>query len=442
MLVAQLGAGAGDSLIAQAGARQQCHPAHHDALDEPSAQLSAPDIAHGDPASLFSFAVGPHGHPFHCHAGHRLFTAVTGSAGARLRFSTVSSGQLQQDPRAFLDALVQVDVPGDSLFTVRFAGGTWHQFVPADGHGHSALFALSCHPDETGGVLSAEQRELVAQGQATIASLTEVLPPAVEALLQHADLRSDAVPTVTLSLVDVPDSPWQRARAAIRRHCGRVRQLLARLPLRGSIATQVRLPTIEMLPQVPPTAVLPGHLPGPVHFQDAHRMQLDLRQLRADTPHGVLVDLLQAFIASPPRGVSSLMRLRNALVAPLGLRTSPLGCPVSSLLDPASPQLFAGRFPVLGQQRDTDGRGVQVVLGADDKHLRFRSTIGIRRMDDHRIVLTVATQVCCRNLFGWLYMAAIHTTHRRYVMPRMLQAAVPHLYTAAAAVPVGQWQPA
>lgn len=61
ILIAQLDPGAGDGLIAQAGRRQQRHPAHHAALDEPSAQLSAPDFQLGDPASLFSFSVGPQG---------------------------------------------------------------------------------------------------------------------------------------------------------------------------------------------------------------------------------------------------------------------------------------------------------------------------------------------------------------------------------------------
>jgi hypothetical protein len=45
-----------------------------------------------------------------------------------------------------------------------------------------------------------------------------------------------------------------------------------------------------------------------------------------------LVALLEGFLDNRPSFVSRLMVLRNALVRPLGLRTSPLGCPVSSLL--------------------------------------------------------------------------------------------------------------
>lgn len=48
----------------------------------------------------------------------------------------------------------------------------------------------------------------------------------------------------------------------------------------------------------------------------------------------LLASVSQGFLHNAPGGVSRLMALRNVLVKPLGLRTSPLGCPVSSLLSP------------------------------------------------------------------------------------------------------------
>lgn len=349
MLIAQLDPGAGDSLIAQTGERQRHHPAHHDALDEPSAQLSAPDFGHDDRASLFSFSVGPQGHPFHCHAGNRVFTAITGSGGAQLRFSTASAQQLRQDPRAFLQALRYVDLPGDSLFTVRFGGGTWHQFVPAQGNAaHSAFFALSCHPDEAGGDLSPEQQALVTQGTATIASLTELLPPPVAALLQSDAFRAADVPTVSLSLHVKPQSWQQRACSRARRWSGRIRQLPPRTRRPGFVATRVAPLQIRSLHALPADALLREQLSGQVHFQDAHQLRLDTRQLRSDSLQGLMCDLLQAFVDQPPGGVSGLMRLRNLMVKPLGLRTSHLGCPVSSLLDPSAAQRFCRALPGAG----------------------------------------------------------------------------------------------
>ncbi|MBB4130085.1 hypothetical protein GGR62_000833 [Xanthomonas campestris] len=436
MLIAQLDPGAGDSLIAQAGERQRQHPAHHDALDEPSAQLSAPDFGHDDPASLFSFSVGPQGHPFHCHAGNRVVTAITGSGGAQLRFCTASLQQLEQDPHVFLRTLRHVDLPGDSLFTVRFGGGTWHQFAPAqDNAPHSAFFALSCHPDETGGALSAAQQALVGQGQATIASLTELLPASVTALLQAAPLRAADVPTVWLSFHVKPQSWQQRACSRMRRWSGRLRQLLSRTQRPGFVATSVAPLRLRTLQTLPADALLREQFHRDVHFEDAHQLRLDTRQLRTDGLHGVLCDLLQAFVDQPPGTVSGLMRLRNLLVKPLGLRTSHLGCPVSSLLDPNAKQLFAGRFPVLAQRSDADGQQVQIVLGADDKHLRFRSSIALRRVNDHEIELTTATRVSCRNWFGRVYMASIHHVHHHYVMPTMLRAAVQRMRHAEQVAP-------
>lgn len=431
MLIAQLDPGAGDSLIAQTVERQRQHPAHHDALDEPSAQLSAPDLRHGDPTSLFSFSVGPQGHPFHCHAGNRVFTAITGSGGAQLRFSTASLQQIEADPQAFVRALHYVNLPGDSLVTVRFGGGTWHQFAPAQGDAaHSAFFALSCHPDEAGGALNEAQQALVHQGQATIASLTELLPASVTALLQATPLAATDVPTAWLSLHVRPESWKQRVCSRVRRWSGRLRQALPRVRQPGFVATRLGVPQIRPLRSLPADALLRGQLGEAVHFEDGHQLELDTRKLRTDRLQGVLCDLLQAFVDQPPSGVSGLMRLRNLMVKPLGLRTSPLGCPVSSLLDPSATQLYAGRFPVLAQRSDADGQQVQIVLGADDRHLRFRSSIGLRRIGDHRIVLTMATQVSCRNWLGRAYMACIHHVHHHYIVPSMLRAAVSRLLHA------------
>ena len=93
-LIAQLGHGAGDQLFASATRRQQAHRHFIDELAEPSARLGAMNLAQGDASSLYSFAVGAKGHPFHRHAGHRVFTAISGSGGARLRFSGASPEEI------------------------------------------------------------------------------------------------------------------------------------------------------------------------------------------------------------------------------------------------------------------------------------------------------------------------------------------------------------
>jgi len=120
------------------------------------------------------------------------------------------------------------------------------------------------------------------------------------------------------------------------------------------------------------------------------------------------------------------MSLRNVLVKPLRLRTSPLGCPVSSLLSPCSQQSFAGRFPVLAQEITASGTRAQVILGADDRHLKFRSCVGVELLPTGAAVITLGTRVQSTNLFGHVYMALIDHVHRNYVSPTMLQLAVDH----------------
>ncbi|UUZ57171.1 DUF2867 domain-containing protein [Massilia sp. H-1] len=121
------------------------------------------------------------------------------------------------------------------------------------------------------------------------------------------------------------------------------------------------------------------------------------------------------------------MAFRNVLVKPIGLRTSPLGCPVSSLLSPDTSNLFMpSRFPVLDQSVDAHNLRAQVILGANDKHLVFRSCVGVTIIDGSRVQFTLGTRVRCKNLFGRFYMAAIDRVHRAYVTPMMLSTAVGH----------------
>jgi hypothetical protein len=85
---------------------------------------------------------------------------------------------------------------------------------------------------------------------------------------------------------------------------------------------------------------------------------------------------------------------------------------------------------VLDQRVDADGMRAQVILGADDKHLRFRSCVDVQCHADGRTTIGLANRVQVRNGFGRFYMAAIDRVHRRYVAPAMLRAAVAHALTA------------
>lgn len=425
-LIAQLDPGAGDALATRAGERQQHHRAHHDALDEPSALLSAADVGNQDPASLHSFAVGHRGHPFHRHAGTRVFTAISGSGGARLCFSTATSAQLSQNPDSFVHALRQVDVPADCLFTVRMGRNVWHQFLPLQTDGrHPALFALSCHPDEAAGDLSADLREQVRQGDASITDLTELPPPSVQLLLRSLDEHEHGVATTVLGFGADPGAHCARLWTRLRRCIGRLRQrMIGHRPIVGFISHPLPDWHIRSSTPLPADSLLHGQMNDLHHHQDRVELLLPAQTFGNTTADALLAQLLQAFIEQPSTAISGLMRLRNRLVKPWGLRTSPLGCPVSSLLAEAPAQRFAQRFPVLAQQRDAGQ--TQVLLGADDRHLQFRSCIGICRQGE-QLQISLATRVRCRNRFGHLYMALVDPLHRHYIAPTMLGTAVTHL---------------
>ncbi len=436
-LIAQLGVGGGDALIRSAGERQRGHTAFVDALDEPSVRIGAMDLDRGDASTLYTFAVGPDGHPFHRHAGHRVFTAVSGSGGARLRFSTASDAQMAQDPRAFVRALRHVHVPPDCLFTVRFGGGTWHQFQPLGRDARSpALFALSCHTNELGGELPESLRRQVAANNADIPALTEVLPCEVRALL-HA-LTEDAVPVVALSLEAPPASLLSRLCASARRNVGPVRGRLAAWRSEGGfLAASSGQHPVQALAAPPPGSLLLEHLPeGRVH-EDSFVLRLDRDELPALPAATVLAGVLEGFLVRRPASVAWMMAVRNVLVKPLRLRTSPLGCPVSSLLAVNPAERFAGRFPVLAQRVEAGGARAQVLLGADDRHLRFRSCVGVQILPSGDVEITLGTRVHCLNAFGRFYMAMIDRVHRAYVSPTLLRPAAEHALETLARTPAG-----
>jgi hypothetical protein len=433
-LISQLGIGAGDAMIAGALARQQGHDAFVDELEEPSARLGGMHLDRGDATSLYSFAVGAGGHPFHRHVGHRVFTAISGSAGVQLRFSTASAEQLQADPGEFVRSLQQVDIPPDSLFTVRFGGETWHQFVPLHRKSpHPALFALSCHTNELGGDLPPGLRQQVAANAADIPSLTEVLPPALLALLARTDSRS--LSTVALSLHESPTSWQARMCAWTRDKVGRLRAAGVRLRLRlfrvgGYFADNGGGRVVEQLNAAPPASLLRTQLDGSFNHEDSFELRLAPGEVNARSARSVLVAVLEGFLVNRPVAVTRMMLVRNALVKPFGLRTSELGCPVSSLLSEHQADCFDSRFPVLAQRSTRTDRVVEVILGADDKHLRFRSCVGARIEEDGAVVVSLGTRVATKNWFGRIYMALIDRTHRGYVSPTMLRLATDYAVKA------------
>jgi len=110
-------------------------------------------------------------------------------------------------------------------------------------------------------------------------------------------------------------------------------------------------------------------------------------------------------LESPPGWVRRLMVLRNALVAPFGLKGAARKVKTS--------ETEIGGFPVMSASDD------RVVLGFDDRHLDFRIVIDVMADRPSGQTLSVMTLVHRNNLLGRLYLAAVVPFHRR-IVPAML----------------------
>jgi len=111
--------------------------------------------------------------------------------------------------------------------------------------------------------------------------------------------------------------------------------------------------------------------------------------------------LAEKTIGHMPSWARGLLKVRNILVAPFGLKSDGL----NDVQDEAD---CIDLFPIIEQAND------RIVLGLDDKHLDFR--IVVERFDAHPAYRVRATTlVQCHNLFGRLYIFIITPFHRLIV---------------------------
>lgn len=104
-----------------------------------------------------------------------------------------------------------------------------------------------------------------------------------------------------------------------------------------------------------------------------------------------------------PGWVQTLLRLRNVLVAPFGLKTGE---------DRSRPI-----FPVISAQPN------RVVLGMDDRHLDFRLVVEVVATSKTSASATATTYVKTHNLPGRLYLAVVKPFHR-VIVPAILRRAI------------------
>jgi hypothetical protein len=115
----------------------------------------------------------------------------------------------------------------------------------------------------------------------------------------------------------------------------------------------------------------------------------------------------EKMLGRSPRWIKALMALRDCLVTPFGLKTSP---PTGTYPD------IIGIFPVLSQ---SPGR---LVAGFDDSHLDFRVVVDVvPAVAGQRV--TATTLVLTHNRLGRTYLTIIMPFHRLVVRSMLRQVA-------------------
>lgn len=149
----------------------------------------------------------------------------------------------------------------------------------------------------------------------------------------------------------------------------------------------------EITPTVDTEALLTG-----AQFADAFRVEVEDRTL--DARHAA-----ERMMAQQPRWAEALVKLRNMLVSPLGLKTSGEGAPAQGGM--------IGIFPVLSETPD------RLIAGFNDSHLDFRVVVDVTAPEGVRQV-TLTTLVKTHNWFGRTYLAVIMPFHR-LIAPALLR---------------------
>ena len=141
----------------------------------------------------------------------------------------------------------------------------------------------------------------------------------------------------------------------------------------------------EIAPGVDPGPLLAGAL-----LVDAYRVAVDGHALDARTA-------AEKIFARSPRWIEALLRLRNLVVAPFGLKTSGRGEPASGGM--------VGIFPVVSETPQ------RLVAGFNDHHLDFRVVVDVAPKGSSQEV-TATTLVLTHNWLGRTYLAVIMPFHR------------------------------
>ncbi|QUS37454.1 DUF2867 domain-containing protein [Tardiphaga alba] len=153
-----------------------------------------------------------------------------------------------------------------------------------------------------------------------------------------------------------------------------------------------------MVSAIQPAIDLNAFLPG-AQFADAFSITTDTTTLTAR-------EAAERMLGRSPWWVEVLMKLRDAVVAPFGLKTA-----TSARHDRIEK---VGFFPLLSEKPQ------QLVAGFNDSHLDFRVVIDVASTGGGQCV-TATTIVLMHNWLGRTYLSIIKPFHRMVVRAMLKQ---------------------
>jgi hypothetical protein len=151
---------------------------------------------------------------------------------------------------------------------------------------------------------------------------------------------------------------------------------------------------LEITPDVPAGPWLAG-----AQFIDAYRVEIGGNPLDAR-------EAAKRMFARTPRWIDALVKLRNLIVTPFGLKTSGAG--------EASASGMIGLFPIVIETPE------RLVAGFNDSHLDFRVVVDVAPVGAGQHV-TATTLVRTHNRLGRAYLATIMPFHRLVVRALLRQ---------------------
>lgn len=119
-------------------------------------------------------------------------------------------------------------------------------------------------------------------------------------------------------------------------------------------------------------------------------------------------ELAQATVGSMPPWSRFLLKVRNMVVRPFGLKPD-------GVTDAPDSNTRIDIFPIIHESVDT------IVLGLDDAHLNFRIVMERNALETGELI-RVTTLVQRHNLFGRMYIAAITPFHKAIAAASIRQA--------------------